>query len=178
MLATGTTLVYEVKKLLQAGCVFPKGFQMVSQLAQIFSDSGTKVRGKLFGIYGLLIAFNVLAWVWAFVAFRHHPVLLGTALLAYGFGLRHAVDADHIAAIDNVTRKLMQDGKRPIAVGFFFALGHSTVVLLASLAIAITANAIQTKFEGFKAVSEIVGTSVSAFFLLLIAIMNIFIMVG
>ena len=62
------------------------------------------------------------------LTFRGHPVLLGTALLAYSFGLRHAVDADHIAAIDNVTRKLMQEGKRPVSVGFFFALGHSTVV--------------------------------------------------
>ena len=68
-------------------------------------------------------------------------MLLGTALLAYGFGLRHAVDADHIAAIDNVTRKLMQEGKRPVGVGFFFSLGHSTVVVLATVAIAATATA-------------------------------------
>ena len=60
------------------------------------------------------------------MAFRHYPLLLGTALLAYSFGLRHAVDADHIAAIDNVTRKLMQEGKRPVGVGFMFSLGHST----------------------------------------------------
>ena len=61
------------------------------------------------------------AWLWALLAFHDYPVLLGTALLAYTFGLRHAVDADHIAAIDNVTRKLMQQGKRPVAVGFFFS---------------------------------------------------------
>ena len=71
----------------------------------------------------LLLAFNGAAWLWAIVALRHFPVLLGTAFLAYSFGLRHAVDADHIAAIDNVTRKLMQEGKRPIAVGFMFSLG-------------------------------------------------------
>ncbi len=65
-----------------------------------------------------------------------YPVLLGTAFLAYGFGLRHAVDADHIAAIDNVTRKLMQRGERPVTVGFWFSLGHSTVVVLASVAVA------------------------------------------
>lgn len=116
---------------------------MISQLVQIFNDSGTKVRGKLFGIYGVLIAINVLAWVWALVAFRHHPVLLGTAMLAYGFGLRHAVDADHIAAIDNVTRKLMQEKKRPVAVGFFFSLGHSTVVVLASAGVALATSAMQ-----------------------------------
>ena len=82
------------------------------------------------------------AWMWAFVAFADQPVLIGTAVLAYSLGLRHAIDADHIAAIDNVTRKLMQEGKRPVAVGFFFALGHSSVVVLASLAVALTANAL------------------------------------
>jgi high-affinity nickel-transport protein len=76
-------------------------------------------------------------WVWALITFHDDPPLLGTALLAYGLGLRHAADADHIATIDNVTRKLMQEGKRPVAVGFFFSLGHSTVVVLASVAIAI-----------------------------------------
>jgi len=79
-------------------------------------------------MYALLIGVNAGAWIWALIAFHHYPVLLGTALLAYTFGLRHAVDADHIAAIDNVTRKLMQESKRPVAVGFFFSLGHSTVV--------------------------------------------------
>ena len=68
--------------------------------------------------------------------FLGHAVLLGTALLAYGLGLRHAVDADHITAIDNVTRKLMQEGKRPIGAGFFFALGHSSVVIVAATATA------------------------------------------
>ena len=71
-------------------------------------------------MYAFLIAANVAAWAWAFASFRHYPLLLGTALLAYGFGLRHAVDADHIAAIDNVTRKLMQEGKRPVGVGLIF----------------------------------------------------------
>ena len=84
----------------------------------------------------LLLAANVAAWIWAWQAFAGHPVRLGTALLAWVFGLRHAVDADRIAAIDNVVRKLMQDGKRPVDAGFFFSLGHSTVVILASLAIA------------------------------------------
>ena len=75
--------------------------------------------------------------------FANIPLLLGTALLAYSFGLRHAVDADHIAAIDNVTRKLMQEGKRPVAVGLMFSLGHSTVVVLGSAAIAAAALALQ-----------------------------------
>ena len=77
---------------------------------------------RVAGIYAVLIAANAAAWAAAFLVFHDHPVLLGTAVVAYAFGLRHAVDADHIAAIDNVTRKLMQDDERPIAVGLFFSL--------------------------------------------------------
>ncbi|MGZ7174186.1 HoxN/HupN/NixA family nickel/cobalt transporter [Burkholderia gladioli] len=151
---------------------------MFSKLFQIFNDSGSGVRGKLIGIYGVLIAINVGAWVWALVEFYAYPVLLGTAMLAYGFGLRHAVDADHIAAIDNVTRKLMQEKKRPVAVGFFFSLGHSTVVVLASIAVAMAATAIQSRFDNFKEIGGLIGTSVSAFFLLALAAMNLVILRG
>jgi high-affinity nickel-transport protein len=97
---------------------------------------------------------------------------LGTALLAYAFGLRHAVDADHIAAIDNVTRKLMQQGKRPVAVGFSFSLGHSTIVFGLSLVIAFTSAAIRNHFGAFQSIGGIIGTAVSAFFLLAIALAN------
>jgi len=136
------------------------------------------LRRRVIGIYGLLAAFNIGAWVWAFIAFHGHPLLLSTGLLAYGFGLRHAVDADHIAAIDNVTRKLMQDGQRPVSVGFFFALGHSVVVLLVAAAVAATAAALEARFESWKDVGGIVSTSVSAVFLFLIAGMNIIILRG
>ena len=80
------------------------------------------LRNRVAGIYALLFAANGAAWAAAFLVFHDHPVLLGTAAVAYTFGLRHAVDADHIAAIDNVTRKLMQDDERPIAVGLFLSL--------------------------------------------------------
>src|ERR1700754_1192387 len=99
------------------------------------------LRVRLVTLYAALVAANLGAWAWALLAFRDYPLLLGTALLAYGFGLRHAVDADHIAAIDAVTRKLMQQGKRPATVGSFFALGHSAVVILAAAIIAGTAQA-------------------------------------
>ena len=143
----------------------------------IFSDEAGNVRFKVIGIYGLLIAFNLAAWGWAVTAFHDHPVLLGTTLLAYGFGLRHAVDADHIAAIDNVTRKLMQEGKRPVAVGFFFSLGHSTIVVLASIAIAATATAFESQFDSFQSIGGVIGTLVSALFLLAIAASNVVILV-
>jgi high-affinity nickel-transport protein len=87
-------------------------------ILKLFNDQDAEVGGKVIGIYVVLVVANVLAWIWALVAFHDYPVLIGTAFLAYTFGLRHAVDADHIAAIDNVTRKLMQEGKRPVAVGF------------------------------------------------------------
>jgi high-affinity nickel-transport protein len=112
------------------------------------------------------------------VAFAHQPVLLGTAVLTYSLGLRHAIDADHIAAIDNVTRKLMQEGKRPVAVGFFFALGHSTVVVLASLAVAFTANALSDELVSYRAIGGVVGTSASALFLFIIAIANLVVLRG
>jgi high-affinity nickel-transport protein len=135
-------------------------------------------RGRILVIYGILIFANVSAWVWAFIAFAHQPVLIGTAVLAYSLGLRHAIDADHIAAIDNVTRKMMQEGKRPVAVGFFFALGHSTVVVLASLAVALTANALSDKLVSYREIGGIIGTSASALFLFLIAIANLIVLRG
>jgi high-affinity nickel-transport protein len=145
-------------------------------LSSVFNDGSNNLRPRVAGVYVVLIAANVAAWVWALATFRHYPVLLGTALLAYSFGLRHAVDADHIAAIDNVTRKLMQDGKRPVGVGFFFSLGHSTIVVLASVAIAATATAFKDRFDAFQNIGGVIGTLVSALFLLAIAAMNVVIL--
>ncbi len=133
-------------------------------------------RGRLIGLYALLIAANVAAWLWALLLFRDQPIYLGTALLAYGFGLRHAVDADHIAAIDNVTRKLMGSGQRPIGVGFYFAMGHSSVVILAAVGIAATATALSTQFGQFRAVGGLIGTSVSALFLFAVAAANLLVL--
>lgn len=146
------------------------------KLGEIFDDQGKALRGKVAGLLTLLVAVNLIAWGCAFYTFQAFPVLLGTATLAWTFGLRHAVDADHIAAIDNVTRKLMQAGKRPVAVGFFFSLGHSTIVVLASIAVAATATAFKSQIDEFHAVGGIVGTCVSAGFLLLIALINIVIL--
>jgi high-affinity nickel-transport protein len=143
------------------------------KLTNLFDDAADNLRGRIIAMYGILFAFNVGAWIWVVVAFHRYPVLLGTALLAYSFGLRHAVDADHIAAIDNVTRKLMQDGKRPVAVGFMFSLGHSTVVVLGSAAIAGAALVLQHRLDAIRNVASVVGSLVSAFFLFAIAIINL-----
>jgi nickel/cobalt transporter (NiCoT) family protein len=144
----------------------------------IFNDEADTLRLKIGGTIAVIIVLNIVAWIWALLLFHHNAVLLGTALLAYGFGLRHAVDADHIAAIDNVTRKLMQEGKRPVTTGFFFSLGHSTVVVLASVAIAATTVALRNRFSFFQSAGGVVGTLVSSSFLLAIAGMNLAILVA
>ena len=96
-----------------------------------------------------LVMANLLAWGWAWHAFSGSTALMAASLLAWCYGLRHAVDADHIAAIDTVTRKMMQQGKRPSGVGAWFSLGHSTIVVLASIAIAATATAFQKNMAWF-----------------------------
>jgi len=133
---------------------------------------------KLILMFGGLVLANIAVWLWALEALKDRPLLLGSAMLAYTFGLRHAVDADHIAAIDNSTRKLMQEGQRPIAVGLFFSLGHSAVVVAMSIAVGFASVAISSRFEEFKAVGHIVSTGASALFLLLLALFNILVLVS
>jgi nickel/cobalt transporter (NiCoT) family protein len=146
---------------------------MASRLLSLLNDKPGNTQARVTGLYALLFLFNLAAWCWAVVAFHGFPVLLGTAFLAYSFGLRHAVDADHIAAIDNVTRKLMQQGKRPVAVGLMFSLGHSTVVIVGAVAIAATAIALQHRIDAVKTIGGLIGTLVSALFLFAIAIVNL-----
>ncbi len=146
------------------------------RLKTLFNDAADNLGARVTAVYGILLLFNLGAWLWAAIAFHRYPVLMGTALLAYSLGLRHAVDADHIAAIDNVTRKLMQDGKRPLGVGFMFSMGHSTVVILGAAAIAGTALALQHRLDAFRSVGSVIGTLISSFFLLAIAIVNLIVL--
>ena len=143
-------------------------------LAQaMFTDKPAGLKRRIAGMFGLLAAFNATAWLWALLAFHHYPAVLGTAFLAYCLGLRHAVDADHIAAIDNVTRKLMQEGKRPVGVGLMFSLGHSSVVVLGSLAIAGTAMRLEQSTGYIRHVGGLLGTVISSAFLFLIGLANL-----
>ncbi|KAF9108677.1 hypothetical protein BGX27_008261 [Mortierella sp. AM989] len=146
------------------------------------------LRRKSFLTIGSLTLVNILVWVLgAFVA-KKYPSLLGSMVIAYTLGLRHAVDADHLAAIDNVTRKLMyqesikpriagQELTPPVCVGLFFSLGHSTIVIVASIILAVAAAAIEDKFEAFGETGGIIGTSVSAAFLFLIGFINLIVLV-
>src|SRR3974390_475513 len=133
-------------------------------LQDLLDDSHSRAAGRTAGMMVWVVAANVGVWGAAWFAFAERPALFGAALLAYLFGLRHGVDADHIAAIDNVVRKLMHDGKRPIGAGLFFSLGHSTVVFLAAAAVAVAAYAVQDRFEFLKSIGGVVGASVSAAF--------------
>jgi high-affinity nickel-transport protein len=136
----------------------------------------TAYRGRAMAIIIFLVVVNALVWAAALVTFRHFALLVGTATFAYTFGLRRAVDGDYISAIDNVTRRIMQDGRRPLLVGFWFSLGHSTIVLPLSVLIASTAARVQAWFPQLQRVGGFIGTFVSAGFLLLIAAMNLLVL--
>jgi nickel/cobalt transporter (NiCoT) family protein len=151
---------------------------VLTYLTSALDDASAHQSRKIVAICGVLLAANVAVWIWAFAALAGQPTLLGTAFLAYVLGLRHAVDADHIAAIDNVVRKLMQEGKRPVSAGLFFSLGHSLAVTIAVAVIVGTAFALRGHLHPFKAIGVVIGTGTSAFFLLTIAAINLVVLRG
>ena len=137
-------------------------------------DSGE--RRRLAGFFGGVGLLHVAGWGLLLAVAAGRPTILALGGLAYTFGLRHAFDADHIAAIDNTTRKLLQDGGKPVGVGFFFSLGHSTVVFLVAAALGL---AVKWVVDGqLRTTGGIVGTIVSGGFLLLIGLFNLVILVG
>jgi nickel/cobalt transporter (NiCoT) family protein len=144
---------------------------------QLLGDGSQELRRNIVRIYVVLLLFNGLLWGLTLLVSTRFSFVLGTGLLAYSFGLRHGVDADHIAAIDNVTRKLMQEGKRPVGVGFFFSLGHSTIVVALSALVAVTASIIETSVPELHNVGGLISTSVSALFLYVIGIINLLVLI-
>ena len=135
-------------------------------------------RRQIWKLAGAVTLLHVVGWgtVWFVVAPRY-PFMLGLAGLAYAFGLRHAFDADHIAAIDNTTRKLMREGPRPLGVGFFFSLGHSSVVLLLTVAVAAATQSVTMDLPRLHAIGQYVGAMISGAFLYLIGILNLLVMI-
>jgi high-affinity nickel-transport protein len=127
-------------------------------------------------VIAFLILVNLVVWAICGLILSSHTHLLSTAALAYTLGLRHALDADHISAIDLMTRRLIATGQRPVTVGTFFSLGHSTIVIITSIVVAATAAGIAGRFDSFGTVGGIIGTSVSAAFLILLGIMNAYIL--
>src|SRR5437773_2089358 len=144
--------------------------------------STSSVSWRLTGLFGSVALLHVVGWgMMLLLVAPRFPVMLGLGGLAYAFGLRHAFDADHISAIDNTTRKLLQEGKKPLGVGFFFSLGHSTVVFLIALALGVATQFVVTNLvngnDELKNLGGLIGTGVSGIFLLLIGILNLIILV-
>ncbi len=154
---------------------------MLASLRRVLSDDTPGLRVRVLGIYALLLSVNVVLWGITLVTSLSYPVMLALAASAYTLGLRHAVDADHIAAIDNVTRKLMQEKKKPAAIGLFFSLGHSTVVfiiaVLVGLGAAFIRSGISNQRSPLESTAGLIGTAVSAFFLLAMAAINLVILI-
>ncbi|HXT36515.1 MAG TPA: HoxN/HupN/NixA family nickel/cobalt transporter [Chloroflexota bacterium] len=150
---------------------------MLERMRQLWREASPELRRRMITMYALLAVLNLGAWALLLLEAQRYPTLLGLATVAYGFGLRHAVDPDHIAAIDNTTRKLMQDGKRPVGVGFFFSLGHSTVVFFLSVLVAVSASLVKSHLKGWQSTGSQIGTWVSGSFLLLIAAINLIVLI-
>jgi nickel/cobalt transporter (NiCoT) family protein len=145
---------------------------------------------SIVGMASFILLLDVVGWgvLIGIVAPQHYQVSstqvlgIGLGLTAYTLGMRHAFDADHIAAIDNTTRKLMAEGKRPVSVGFWFSLGHSSVVfvLVALLALGVRTLAGQVEDESslLQRITGVAGTAVSGTFLYVIGIINLVILIG
>lgn len=129
------------------------------------------------GIISLLILINLVVWVIVAIILRSHATLSSTALLAYTLGLRHALDADHISAIDLMTRRLVATGSKPVTVGTWFSLGHSTIVVITCIVVAATSGALEKRFDGFRNIGGLIGTGVSAGVLILLGAGNAWILV-
>jgi nickel/cobalt transporter (NiCoT) family protein len=132
---------------------------------------------RLSGFGGAVLLLHVLGWGLFLYYSSSNPALAGLGTLAYTFGLRHAFDADHIAAIDNTTRKLLSDGKRPLGVGFFFSLGHSTIVFSLATGLAVAAHTVKSSIPSFQSYGSSIGASVSGTFLWIIGILNLLVLI-
>ncbi|KAJ5855526.1 uncharacterized protein N7529_009470 [Penicillium soppii] len=135
-----------------------------------------KIPLRAIGIIAFIALLNIIVWVAAGIVLSYHPSLVSTAALAYSLGLRHAFDADHISAIDLMTRRLLATGQKPVTVGTFFSLGHSTIVIITSIVVAATAAAVSSRFDKFSTIGGIIGSGVSAAFLILLGFMNAYIL--
>ena len=134
-----------------------------------------KEKAKIGAIYASLAAVTAVLILVATIIGYKYAILAGLGMVSYVLGLRHAVDADHIAAIDNTTRKLLQQGKRPVTVGMWFSLGHSTVVIALTAALVLATRAVVNSVPVFESGGAVIGTSISGLFLFIIGLVNVLI---
>jgi high-affinity nickel-transport protein len=147
----------------------------LARIASAFDRGERRRLGYLGGAIGLL---HLVGWGLVAIYAPSHPVLAGLGVLAYSFGLRHAFDADHISAIDNTTRKLLSEGGRPLGVGFFFSLGHSSVVFVLSIGLAVAVGAVHSALPALQFYGGTIGAAVSGVFLWVIGVLNLVVLVG
>jgi high-affinity nickel-transport protein len=127
-------------------------------------------------LYGFIALLHVVGWGTYMHYAVHHPQLVGLGFVAYMFGLRHAFDADHIAAVDDTVRYMLQKSQKPLAVGFFFSLGHSTVVFVLAIGVAFAATAVAAGLPQLQSLGSIIGAGVSGTFLWIIGILNLLVL--
>jgi nickel/cobalt transporter (NiCoT) family protein len=165
--------------------VFRGRFGILSYLVQVFRDFTPRERGRAGLMFAVILLLHIVGFgvfVLLVVPSHYRGLGIGVGGLAYTLGLRHAFDADHISAIDNTTRKLMNDGKRPLSVGFWFSLGHSSVVVAIGVGIVIAEKAVygavSNGHSSLQQFGGVFGTVVSATFLYLIAVLNLVVLAG
>jgi nickel/cobalt transporter (NiCoT) family protein len=153
--------------------IYNYGLAVAARARSVFSPAEWL---RLAGLYGCVAGLHVLGWGLYLHYAGAYPSLVGLGFVAYMFGLRHAFDADHIAAVDDTVRLMLQKGKSPLGVGFFFSLGHATIVLALAIAIAFAASAVKRQLPELQSVGGIVGASVSGTFLWVIGILNLLVL--
>lgn len=131
---------------------------------------------RLAALYGFVALLHIFGWGCYLYYVGRYPQLVGLGFAAYMFGLRHAFDADHIAAVDDTVRYMLQKGKRPLGIGFFFSMGHATVVLAVAIGIAFAATALKAALTELKNFGGVIGAGVSGTFLWIIGILNLLVL--
>lgn len=146
---------------------------MASVHSSAVASGSRTLRARVVLVMAVVLALHATTAVGLSLAAPHYPLLPGLALIAYSLGLRHAVDADHIAAIDNATRRLLLLGQQPAALGLFFSLGHSTVVLALTLLMGLSAGYLDARFPALRELGSSIGSMVSTAFLLALGLWNL-----
>jgi nickel/cobalt transporter (NiCoT) family protein len=153
----------------------PVGLRALRRSAPAFTRPEWR---RLAGLYGVIALLHIVGWGLYLHYASRHPALLGLGFVAYMFGLRHAFDADHIAAVDDTVRFMLQKGKRPLGIGFFFSLGHSTIVFALAVALVAAATSMKGALPGLRELGGVIGAGVSGTFLVLIGMLNLAVLLG
>lgn len=133
---------------------------------------------RLAGLYGFIALLHIVGWGLFLYYSARHPALVGLGFVAYMFGLRHAFDADHIAAVDDTVRYMLQRGEKPLGIGFFFSLGHSTIVFVLAVVIIFAASVVKQDLPALQNVGGLIGAGVSGLFLWIIGILNLLVLLN